>query len=65
MQFTAELDQLPGDFRLVVVMCDIEGLSYEDTARALEIPIGTVRSRLFRARKMIQLRLSDLAFPPT
>lgn len=54
------IDQLPEDFRLVVVLCDIEELSYEDTARSLEVPIGTVRSRLFRARKMLQHRLSHV-----
>lgn len=41
-------------FREVVVMSDVEGFSYEEIATALEIPIGTVRSRLYRGRRRLQ-----------
>lgn len=52
-----EIEKLPLPTREVVVLVDIEGWSYEDTARALDIPIGTVRSRLFRGRRVLQERL--------
>lgn len=52
-----ELDGLPEDFRMAVTLCDVEQMSYEDAAAALEIPIGTVRSRLFRGRRLIRERL--------
>ncbi|MDX2120135.1 MAG: sigma-70 family RNA polymerase sigma factor [Gemmatimonadota bacterium] len=52
-----EIEKLPPATREVVVLVDIEDWSYEDTARALEIPIGTVRSRLFRGRRVLQERL--------
>ncbi len=44
------LRQLPGDYRAIVVLRDIEALSYADIAETLELPMGTVMSRLFRAR---------------
>lgn len=62
-QLISAMEHLPDDSRLVVVLCDIEGMSYEDAARSLEVPIGTVRSRLFRARKMLQQRMSHLVAP--
>lgn len=52
-----EVDALSLPTREVVVLVDIEDLSYEDAARALDIPIGTVRSRLFRGRRILQERL--------
>ncbi len=51
------LEELPETFRSVVVLVDLEDQSYEDTAAVLGIPIGTVRSRLFRGRKILQERL--------
>jgi RNA polymerase sigma-70 factor (ECF subfamily) len=48
------LDSIPMEFRMTVMLCDVEQLSYEDAARILEIPIGTVRSRLSRGRAMIR-----------
>ncbi|ADG98547.1 RNA polymerase, sigma-24 subunit, ECF subfamily [Segniliparus rotundus DSM 44985] len=48
------LDSLPPDFRAVVVLCDIEGLSYEEVATSLGVKLGTVRSRLHRARQAIR-----------
>ncbi|MEO6335166.1 MAG: sigma-70 family RNA polymerase sigma factor [Pyrinomonadaceae bacterium] len=53
------LGGLPEIFRETVVLCDIEGLGYEETARTLEISIGTVKSRLARAREQLRKRLSD------
>lgn len=53
-----ELDKLPDEYRLAVALCDIEGLSYEEAAEALEVPIGTVRSRLFRGRRMLRAGLA-------
>ncbi len=46
--------KLPLDFRECVVLCDVVGLSYEEIARAVEAPIGTVRSRIHRGRKMLR-----------
>jgi RNA polymerase sigma-70 factor (ECF subfamily) len=50
----AALDRLPDEFRTVVVLADIEGLSYDEVAAAMRCPIGTVRSRLHRAREMLR-----------
>ncbi|MCL4169923.1 UNVERIFIED_CONTAM: hypothetical protein GTU68_060183, partial [Idotea baltica] len=44
------LDTLPVDFKTVVLLCDVEGFTYEEMAKIIDIPIGTVRSRLHRAR---------------
>ena len=46
--------ELPMDFREAVVLCDVVGLSYEEIARAVAVPIGTVRSRIHRGRKMLK-----------
>lgn len=51
------LEELPENFRSVVVLVDLEDQSYEDAAAVLGIPVGTVRSRLFRGRKLLQERL--------
>lgn len=53
------LGALPEIFRETIVLCDIEGLGYEETARTLNINIGTVKSRLARGREMLRKRLSD------
>ena len=55
----AALGCLPEIFRETVVLCDIDGLGYEETARTLNISIGTVKSRLARAREQLRKRLSD------
>jgi RNA polymerase sigma-70 factor (ECF subfamily) len=52
---------LPEDFRTVVILCDIEGLSYEEIAEFINIPLGTVRSRLHRGRKLLRDRLLTYA----
>lgn len=48
------LDSLPDAFRLVVIMVEIQGSTYADTAQALGVPIGTIRSRLSRGRSLMQ-----------
>ena len=52
---------LPESYRVVVQLVDVDGMTYEDVAAALEIPIGTVRSRLFRARRLLQEALIEHA----
>jgi RNA polymerase sigma-70 factor (ECF subfamily) len=51
------IDQLPETFRVAVVLADVQGLSYQEIAHALRIPIGTVRSRLARGRAALQKAL--------
>jgi len=55
------LERLPDNFREIIILCDIEGLSYAEAAEALGIPIGTVRSRLSRARETLRRLLWDYA----
>ncbi len=55
------LEALPDDFRTVVILSDIEGLTYEEIAEFIERPIGTVRSRLHRGRKLLQRMLFEYA----
>jgi RNA polymerase sigma-70 factor (ECF subfamily) len=54
------LDDLPDDLRTAIVLRELEGLSYEEIATAMDCPIGTVRSRIFRAREAIDKRLRPL-----
>lgn len=54
----AAVEALPPDFRLVLLLRDVEGLSYREIAEALGVPVGTVMSRLFRARRALQARLA-------
>lgn len=53
------LNSLAIDFRTVIILCDIEGFTYEEMAKILDIPIGTVRSRLHRARNLLKEKLRD------
>ncbi|MEZ4900652.1 MAG: sigma-70 family RNA polymerase sigma factor [Spirosomataceae bacterium] len=55
------LNSLPIDFRTVIILCDIEGFTYEEMAKILDIPIGTVRSRLHRARNLLKDKLRTYA----
>ena len=55
------IESLPDDFRIVVVMAFVEGLSYEEISEALGVPMGTVKSRLFRGRKLLQKALQQYA----
>ena len=57
----AALDALPPDFRAAVVLCDLEGLSYEEIAATLGIKIGTVRSRIHRGRTQLRAALAHRA----
>lgn len=54
------LEQLPEDLRTAIVLRELEGLSYEEIAEAMDCPVGTVRSRIFRAREAIDKRLKPL-----
>jgi len=56
----ATIDELPGELRTAIQLREIEGMSYEDIARIMDCPIGTVRSRIFRAREAIAERLRPL-----
>jgi RNA polymerase sigma-70 factor (ECF subfamily) len=60
-EVTKALESLPEDFRTVVILCDIEGLTYEEIAEFIDRPIGTVRSRLHRGRKLLQAKLFQYA----
>ena len=53
----AALRTLPEDFRAAVVLCDVVGLSYEEIGEALEVPVGTVRSRIHRGRRQLRSAL--------
>lgn len=57
----AALEDLPAAQRIVVLLCDVEGFSYNEIAEMLEIPVGTVMSRLHRGRKYLQRSLHDFA----
>lgn len=60
-EVTIALNSLPVDFRTVVLLCDIEGFTYEEISKIIDIPIGTVRSRLHRARNMLKEKLRHYA----
>lgn len=60
-EITKAINALPVDFRTVILLCDIEGFTYEEIAKIIDIPIGTVRSRLHRARQMLKDSLRDYA----
>src|ERR1700754_1060593 len=55
------IDSLPIDFRLVVILADLQEFSYKEIAEILECPVGTVMSRLFRGRKLLQKTLREYA----
>jgi RNA polymerase sigma-70 factor, ECF subfamily len=60
-EVSAALDTLGDDYRKVVELADLRGIRYRDIAAELDIPIGTVMSRLFRARRQLEARLEDYA----
>ena len=60
-QIQAALDELSPEFRVAVVLCDIEGLTYEEIAATLGIKLGTVRSRIHRGRVQLRQALAHLA----
>jgi RNA polymerase sigma-70 factor, ECF subfamily len=60
-QITKALQRLPEDFRTVVLLCDVEGFTYEEIANMLDVPIGTIRSRLHRGRNLLRVELEEYA----
>ncbi len=60
-EISIALNSLDVDFRTVIILCDLEGFKYEEMAKILDIPIGTVRSRLHRARNLLKEKLSEYA----
>lgn len=60
-EITAALQSLPVDFRMIIILCDLEEFSYEEMAKILDIPIGTVRSRLHRGRALLKTKLLKYA----
>ncbi len=55
------LSRLPEDFRTVVLLCDVDGYTYEEIANMLDVPIGTIRSRLHRGRNLLKTELLEYA----
>jgi RNA polymerase sigma-70 factor (ECF subfamily) len=60
-EITIAINALPLDFKTVLLLSDVEGFTYEEIAKIIEVPIGTVRSRLFRARNMLKDKLKAYA----
>jgi len=60
-EVTIAINSLPVDFRTVILLCDIEGFTYEEISKIIDIPIGTVRSRLHRSRNMLKEKLKEYA----
>lgn len=60
-EISIALNALAVDFRIVIILCDLEGFTYEEMSKILDIPIGTVRSRLHRARNLLRERLKKYA----
>ena len=54
------IDHLPDDLRTAIILRELEGMSYDEIAQTMECPVGTVRSRIFRAREAIDKRLRPL-----
>jgi len=57
------IEDLPEDLKTAITLRELEGLSYEEIARAMSCPVGTVRSRIFRARAAIDTKLAPLLEP--
>ena len=60
-EITNALNAMDVDFRTVIILCDLEGFKYDEMAKILDIPIGTVRSRLHRARNILKEKLATYA----
>jgi len=60
-EISGALNGIPVDFRTVIILSDLEGFTYEEMSKILDIPIGTVRSRLHRARNMLKDKLAAYA----
>ena len=57
----AAMEKLPEDYRMVVLLADLEGFSYKEIAEILEVPVGTVMSRLYRGRRLLEKAMLDVA----
>jgi RNA polymerase sigma-70 factor (ECF subfamily) len=55
------LEELPDDFRMVILLSTVEGFSYKEISDIVKCPIGTVMSRIYRGRKMLKERLASYA----
>ncbi|MEX0966641.1 MAG: sigma-70 family RNA polymerase sigma factor [Bacteroidia bacterium] len=60
-EITKAINELPADYRLIILLCDLEGFKYEEIAKIVDVPVGTVRSRLHRARNLLKEKLADYA----
>lgn len=60
-EISKAVSSLPVDYRLIILLCDVEGFKYDEIAKIIDVPIGTVRSRLHRARNMLKDQLKDYA----
>jgi len=60
-EITEALDKLPEEFRTAVILCDLQNMTYEEIAEIMDCPTGTVRSRISRGRKMLQMSLLNYA----
>jgi RNA polymerase sigma-70 factor, ECF subfamily len=58
-EIQAALDQIPTDFRSAIILSDLEGMSLPEVANVLGVPVGTVKSRLFRGRRLLAQRLGN------
>jgi len=54
------LERLPTTYRSAVTLCDVEGLSYEEIAKVMEVPVGTVRSRIHQGRLLLRRAYEEL-----
>ena len=60
-QVEEALASIPEEYRISVLLCDVEGMSYDEIAASLNVPIGTVRSRIARGRAMLRQKLMEYA----
>ncbi|MDI3297908.1 MAG: sigma-70 family RNA polymerase sigma factor [Bacillota bacterium] len=61
----AALAELPADYRVVILLRDVEGLTYEEVAELTGLPLGTVKSRVFRGRRALRERLAEAGLLPS
>jgi len=60
-EILAAIDALPEEYRMAVVLSDLEGFSYNEVAEMMDVPVGTIKSRLFRGRRQLQKQLYEYA----
>ena len=61
VEILAALDRIPADYRSVVLLVDVEEFAYKEVAEILDVPVGTVMSRLSRGRKLLREQLAEVA----